>query len=206
MSALQKLATNSPMSQDFFSEVLDVIFKASAMGLIEKPRDIFKLDFSTIKKLLKQIARCGFGEKWLHDIDAWSSQDSVNVIQKLRLLNNILEESPNPKGEWKIVLEYIPDSLLSYLVGGISPSSIQRYSSDERNTPDDVKARLHFLALVIGDLSGSYNHEGIRQWFQRSRNKAFDGKSPVDLLAGNWKPDDPYPSKVRQFAYSQSHL
>jgi hypothetical protein len=206
MNALQKLAENIPMSQEFFAEALDVLFKASAMGLIEKPKDVFKLDFLSIKKLFRQIAKYGFGEKWLHDIDAWPSQDPVDVIKKLRLLNNILEESPNPKGEWRVVLEYIPDNLLSYLLGGISASSVQRYSSAERDTPDDVKKRLHLIALIIGDLSGSYNHEGIRQWFQRSRNKAFDGKSPADLLAGNWKPEDASPSKVRQFAHSHSHL
>jgi len=52
----------------------------------------------------------------------------------------------------------------------VSQSSIHRYRAGQRVTPDQVAARLHFLALVTSDLAGSYSEIGVRRWFQRSRS------------------------------------
>jgi hypothetical protein len=76
---------------------------------------------------------------------------------------------------------------------------LKRYQSGERDTPDDVAARLHFLALVVSDLAGSYNDIGVRRWFQRKRT-LLDGRAPVTLLKGHWDPDDEGPMRVRQLA------
>jgi hypothetical protein len=84
---------------------------------------------------------------------------------------------------------------------GISLSSLKRYQQGDRDTPDDVAARLHFLALVVGDLAGSYNDIGIRRWFQRKRTQ-LDGRAPAAILDGNWDPDDPGPQRVRELARS----
>jgi hypothetical protein len=62
-----------------------------------------------------------------------------------------------------------------------------------------VAARLHFLALVVGDLAGSYNDVGIRRWFHRKRT-LLDGRSPASLLKGEWDPDEEGPARVRQLA------
>src|SRR2546428_3487 len=78
-------------------------------------------------------------------------------------------------------------------------SSLKRYQSGGRAPPDDVAARLHFLALAVGDLAGSYNVIGVRRWFQRKRS-LLDGRAPVALLKGNWDPDDEGPMRVRQLA------
>ena len=81
----------------------------------------------------------------------------------------------------------------------MAASSLKRYQSEERATPDPVAARLHFLALVVGDLAGSYNDVGIRRWFHRKRT-LLDGRSPAALLKGEWDPDDDGPARVRQLA------
>jgi len=78
-------------------------------------------------------------------------------------------------------------------------SSLKRYVSGERDTPDDVAARLHFLALVVGDLAGSYNPIGIRRWIHRKRTR-LDGRPPAALLRGNWDPDEEAPRRIRQLA------
>ena len=78
---------------------------------------------------------------------------------------------------------------------------IRRYARAIRNTPDEVAARLHWLALVVGDLAGGYNEIGIRQWFTRKRTQ-LDGRTPEQLLTGQWKPDDPGPRRVRSLAHS----
>ena len=83
---------------------------------------------------------------------------------------------------------------------GVSISSLKRYRSGERATPDRIAARLHFLALVLGDLAGSYNDIGIRRWFLRKRAR-LDGRSPAQLLTGAWDPDDVGPARVRQLAH-----
>lgn len=74
-----------------------------------------------------------------------------------------------------------------------------RYERGDRRTPDEVAARLHFLALVVGDLAGAYNEIGIRRWFDRKRS-ALDGHSPAELLAGAWQPEHPAPRRVRELA------
>jgi hypothetical protein len=82
---------------------------------------------------------------------------------------------------------------------GISVSSLRRYQAGTRSTPDDVAARLHFLALVISDLAGAYNDIGIRRWFQRERTP-LDDKTPGALLTGEWSPEGEGPRRVRQLA------
>ena len=76
----------------------------------------------------------------------------------------------------------------------ISPSSVRRYKDRARITPDAVAARLHFLALVVGDLAGTYNEIGIRRWFDRSR-APLDHRSPADVLQKEWAPGQPGPQK-----------
>ena len=70
---------------------------------------------------------------------------------------------------------------------GISLSSLRRYSSKQRETPDDVADRLHFVALLTSDLTGAYNDMGVRNWFSRKR-ALLDGKAPKNLLHGDWRP------------------
>jgi hypothetical protein len=84
---------------------------------------------------------------------------------------------------------------------GISASSVRPYKDEARATPDDVAARLHFLALVAGDLAGAYNDIGIRWWFHRPRT-LLEGRAPAELLTGDWSPGDPGPRRVREVARS----
>ena len=75
-----------------------------------------------------------------------------------------------PEFEWNRLTEVLGLELLPRLLG-ISPSSVRRYKAAARTTPDDVADRLHFLSLIVGDLSGAYNEIGIRQWFARKRTQ-----------------------------------
>ncbi len=80
-----------------------------------------------------------------------------------------LEASPVPKFEWAGLGRVLDREQLASLLA-VSLSSLNRYQSGDRETPDAIAARLHFLALVIGDLAGSYNDIGIRRWFGRKRS------------------------------------
>jgi transcriptional regulator with XRE-family HTH domain len=111
-----------------------------------------------------------------------------------------LDASPAPAWEWKgLARVFVPEDLAALL--HVSVSSLKRYESGARETSDPVAARLHFLALVVGDLAGSYNEPGIRRWFQRKRT-LLDGRAPVALLKHGWDPDDEGPCRVRELARS----
>jgi len=115
-----------------------------------------------------------------------------------------LEASPVPKFEWAGLARVFPPEDLATLLH-ISASSLKRYEHGERTTPDAVAARLHFLALVVGDLAGSYNDIGIRRWFQRKRT-LLDNRAPAAILAADWDPDDEGPMRVRALARSLTTL
>ena len=110
-----------------------------------------------------------------------------------------LENSPVPEAEWTPLSETLGDGLAGMLE--ISPSSVARYRSGERATPDLVAARLHVLAMIVSDLAGSYNEFGVRRWFQRPRT-ALQGRAPNEILSHNWSCDADDVSLVRDLARS----
>jgi hypothetical protein len=103
-----------------------------------------------------------------------------------------------PEHEWPKLEAVLGLDLLSRLIG-ISESSARRYINRERKTPTLVATRLHFLALLVADLSGAYNELGVRAWFARRRT-LLAGKAPVDLLMDDWQPEDEGPARVRELA------
>lgn len=109
-----------------------------------------------------------------------------------------IEESPLPAYEWHPLTKLLGEEPLAKLVG-TSVSSVRRYGTGERPTPDDVAARLHTIALIAADLAGSYNDFGVRRWFQRSRS-VLGQASPSEVLAGAWSPDDDHVQEVRALA------
>jgi hypothetical protein len=118
--------------------------------------------------------------------------------EALDRLQSEIEGSPRPDGEWAPVLETLGEELVASLVGA-SASSVRRYSNGERSTPQDVAERLHFLALLLGHLAGSYNDYGMRRWFSRPRT-ALDGRAPADLMGKDFDPDGPDGERMRQLA------
>ncbi len=101
-------------------------------------------------------------------------------------INDQIEMSPQPAAEWAPVTATLGEDLLAQLVG-VSVSSVRRYATGARSTPQDVAERLHFLALLIADLAGSYNDFGIRRWLNRPRTP-LGGRSPASLL-GEFDPE-----------------
>ncbi len=90
--------------------------------------------------------------------------------------------------------------LLARLLG-VSSTSLHRYLSQGGEMPDDLAARLRFLALVVDDLLGAYSETGVRRWFDRPR-ALLDGRSPAGLLSAGWRPEDGNPRRVRDLAHS----
>jgi hypothetical protein len=176
---------------------VDAARRAEAMGLIE-PSSV-GTDTSAIRQLASKVRRAGIAVSpadLLNNVETPTSRELADLLERLVAA---LDASPAPAYEWKGLGRVFSAEGLAVLLQ-VSVSSLKRYQSGERETPDAVAARLHFLALVVGDLAGSYNETGIRRWFQRKRS-LLDGRSPAALLAGEWDPDDDGPQRVRELAH-----
>jgi hypothetical protein len=107
-------------------------------------------------------------------------------------------DSPTPATEWAGLREVFGYELLATILS-ISPASVRRYAAGERRCPDEVAARLHWLAMVVEHLEGSFNAFGIRRWFQRSR-QALGGLSPLAVLGQDWAPESAGPGRLMALA------
>ena len=180
------------------SLAVTVLTRAEAMGLLPQAETIERLDMAMFRRLAGGIAGAGIGNGVLADLAASPRPSAQQLTVTLRTLNEALDASPTPASEWRGVNRVLGGDVLAGLLG-TSSSSVRRYLSASRPTPDEIAARLHFLALVIGDLSGAYNEYGVRRWFQRPR-KLLGARSPAHLLSGTWRPEDPGPRRVRDLA------
>jgi len=179
-------------------QAITTLGRADAMGLLPRDERMETLDFPTLQIVVRHIHRAGIGRTIHLGLDDNPADRGAGMEQALRNLNAALEESPSPEFEWTRMLEILGLDLLAELLGA-SVSSVRRYSAAARTTPDEVAGRLHFLSLMIGDLSGAYNEIGVRQWFHRTRMQ-LGGRAPSDLLKGRWVPGQEGPSKVRDLA------
>jgi uncharacterized protein (DUF2384 family) len=177
----------------------EAVRRADAMGLLDH-RDVPRFDVAGVHRVVQSVRRAGIGEfpaALLHNVEQPSAED---VDALLRLVIAALEASPAPSTEWQALGRVFDVDQLSALLG-VSASSLRRYQTGERVTPDDVAGRLHMLALVVGALAGAYNDIGIRRWFDRPRTQLRD-RAPADILRGSWDPEGADARAVRDLAES----
>ncbi|HZT33040.1 MAG TPA: hypothetical protein VFA33_24340 [Bryobacteraceae bacterium] len=176
-------------------QAVTALGRADAMGLLPAGENIETLDLSSFRRAVRHIQGAGIARNIQLELGDASGSNLERVLEHLNLA---LEESPAPEYEWNRLADVLGLELLSRLLG-ISASSVRRYKGAARTTPDDVAERLHFLSLVVGDLSGAYNEIGIRQWFERKRAQ-LGGRTPLDWLKARWKPTQPGPRRVQDLA------
>jgi hypothetical protein len=179
-------------------QAITALGRADAMGLLPAGERIETLDLPSFRKAVRHIHRAGIARTIQLQLADDLTNSSPGLERTLEHLNIALEESPAPEFEWNRLSEVLSLELLSRLLG-TSTSSVRRYKTAARTTPDDVADRLHFLSLIVGDLSGAYNEIGIRRWFDRKRAQ-LDGRAPSDLLKGRWKASLPGPLQVQDLA------
>lgn len=198
MSQIQIESIGDPFVRDTeaLREAITSFGRANAMGLLRGSENVERIDLPTLQMLARRIGDAGIGAAYVTRILGINSPRGLSEL--LRQLNEALEASPVPQSEWPEMIETLGIGLLEPLTGA-SPASIRRYAQGERQTPDDMAERLHFLALVVGDLAGAYNEIGIRRWFDRKRS-LLNGKTPADILKGEWHPDDDRVRKIRELA------
>ena len=167
------------------------------MGLVEPDAGV-PGDLNSARYLANRVRKAGIAGAAAAALSNAEVPTPEELAGLLQTMIAALEASPVPKFEWAGVTRVLDDEALASLLG-VSISSLKRYQSGERDTPDPIAARLHLLALVVGDLAGTYNDIGIRRWFMRKRTR-LDGRAPAQLLAGEWDPEDAGPARVRQLA------
>lgn len=189
---------------------LEAIALTDAMGLLPDSDVIGSLDLATLRRVAKVASQAGIAPGAAATVERLckprvrgrqiGESDLRELADALQRLREGLEQSPVPEFEWAALLKVFDANELSSLVG-TSLSSLRRYASGTRTTPDDVAARLHFLARVVGALKGSYNEIGIRRWFRRKR-LPLGKRAPAELLRGSWTPEDSRPAEVLALARS----
>jgi transcriptional regulator with XRE-family HTH domain len=187
-----------PPAVDVARLMFEAVRRAEAMGIVEGATP--RADMPAIRQLANKVRRAGIAASAADILNNVETPSSHDIAQILEVIVAALDASPAPAYEWKGLTRVFPPEDLAELLQ-VSLSSLKRYQSGERETPDSVAARLHFLALVVGDLAGSYNDTGIRRWFQRKRTQ-LDGRSPAALLKHDWDPDDEGAARVRALARS----
>jgi hypothetical protein len=192
-------------TQPVLNGLLGLVSRAVAMGLL-RDKAIDRLDCQSIRRVFDalqhggllgaQRARLGV----LLQPEALCTGTSKDAGVALQQVIDVLEESPVPATEWTAMRQIFGDDALADLLA-ISLSSLKRYASGERDTPLRIADRLHWVAMVVSDLAGSYNEFGMRRWFERERSQ-LDGRSPRKILGPRWQSSDESARRVRALAAS----
>ena len=195
------LRTPAAPSARMYALTSRAVIRADAMGLLraqlDAPEQQSPHERVTLLEVLQTARRAGIARGLSAPMDP---NDGLQWEGLALDLLEALEESPLPRTEWVGLERALGAELLASLVG-VSTSSLRRYSAGARPTPDDVAARLHHVALIVGDIAGSYNDIGVRRWFARPRAQ-LGTQTPATVLTGAWDPRGEGPMRVRALAAS----
>ena len=189
--------------------LLTLLTRASAMGVLAGAT-VTQIDAQTVQRVLAALHKQGLIgaatlalapllKKGPARLDAATAERMADSVEQLVA---VLDDSPAPASEWAPMRAVFGDDALGEMLG-IAPASLRRYAAGERATPQATAERLHWLAMVVSDLAGSYNDFGMRRWFERPRTQ-LGGKSPRALLGARWAPDDKAARQVRELAATLS--
>ena len=175
---------------------IGLVRRALAVGLLRDRERVEHLDMELLRGIAREASRAGVG----HDaaLELLGRPAPGRLGAAIGRLDHALAESPMPERELAQLAEVFDVEELAELVG-TSPVSLRRYAAGTRAAPDEIAARLHWLALVTSDLAGAYNRLGVRRWFDRPRSQ-LDGRSPRQALGRNWNPDSARAERVRRLA------
>ena len=194
IDSVERPLSDLPMAQ---SLAMTLLVRTQTMGLLppETPEHV-DLDWDFLRAVAGVLEENGLAaapSSLLRRFEP-ASMDDTQVADVLRAMIDALNASPHPAGEWLPVREMLGDDLVVRLLK-ISSSSIKRYSSGERDTPDETAWRLHIIARILGSLVGSYNEYGVRRWFGRPR-RALEGASPAEVIIAARSEDDDHLRKA----------
>jgi hypothetical protein len=175
---------------------MQLVRRAAALGLL-RDKPVRQLDLPLVRSIAREASEHGIGQDV--SVALLSKRIAPTRLEGLiGRLDRSLEDSSIPDREAAELLGVFGRDGLAELLG-TSQVSLGRYLGGSREWPDDVAARLHWLALVVGDLRGGYNEFGVRRWFERPRPQ-LRGRSPRATLGAKWDPDSRAAARVRELA------
>jgi hypothetical protein len=151
------------------------------------------IDRRTVSEVIRAAAGHGLAEGLAARVDPSGADDSA-VFELLRSLR----QSPSPAAEIPSLTGILGAATVQSLVGA-SDASLRRYAAEDREAPDPVAQRVHYVATLVAILRGSFNEFGIRRWFDRP-NPFLSGRAPATCLPGTFDPDDRGPREVLRAA------
>jgi hypothetical protein len=187
--------------EDLYPRATRLLRRADAMGLLDEP--IRELSPEVVRKVARRLAQRGLAS----DLAARLTTGKPSAGELSRYLDAALlalEESPVPATELSKLNSSLGHELLAALLE-ISVISLQRYQNGDRQVPDTVAERAHFLTSVTSALEGVYNEFGVRRWFERSRS-VFNGQTARQLLGQGWTPGDESARRILAAAESLQEL
>lgn len=197
--ALIRLATIVAPFDDpaLVGPTIDLLRRALALGLLGQNEQVDRLDLALVRRIAREASTAGIGQDaavaLLH-----GDHRPDRLAMLMRRLDEALTASPLPDRELPEVLRVFDREVVAKLTG-TSSVSLGRYQAGSRRWPDQLAARIHWLALVLADLAGAYNDFGSRRWFERKRTQ-LGGRSPREVLGSEWDPTDPDVERVRDLA------
>ena len=202
MSKLQINSIQPPFEEaDVYPRVTRFLRRADAMGLLDEP--VNELSPAVVRRIALSLSRRGLATDLAAQLTGpKASRDEL--VRYIDAATRALDQSPVPAAELAKLNAILGAELLAELLD-ISTTSLQRYQKQERDTPDDVADRAHFLTAILASLEGIYNDFGIRRWFERPRS-SFGGRSARQLLTRRWSPSDRTAQQVRDAAESVPHI
>jgi hypothetical protein len=172
---------------------------ADAVGLLPRDEAVDRLDMTLVRRIAAEASAAGIGQDAAIGLLGRPGTDA-RLASLMTSLDAAMAASPLPERELAELSSVFDLDTLARLAGS-SAVSLRRYLSGARRAPDALAERLHWLALVVGDLRGAYNDVGVRRWFERTRS-ALDGRAPRAIVTGDWDPSDPDVERVRELASS----
>ena len=173
--------------------------RALALGLLHGQETVDRLDLELVRRIARAASSEGIGQDAAVAL-LQGHPDAQSLAGLIERLDDSLAQSALPDREVPALLRVFGRDELAALAG-TSSVSLGRYLSGARTWPDEVAARIHWLALVLSDLEGAYNAFGVRRWFDRQRAQ-LDGRSPRQVLGSQWDPSSQDVERVRQLAAS----
>ena len=187
--------------EDLYPRATRLLRRADAMGLLDEP--IRELSPEVVRKVARALSKRGLA----CDVAARLTTGKLSTADLSRYLDAALlalDESPVPEAELTKLNATLGHELLAGLLE-MSAASLQRYQSGDRQAPDAIAERAHFLTSVISALEGIYNEFGVRRWFERPR-ALFNGQTARQLLGEGWTPADESAHRVLAAAESLQEL
>lgn len=187
MTNIQIVSVLPPFeNEDLYPRATRLLRRADAMGLLDEP--IRELSPEVVRKLARKLSQRGLASDSAVRLTTAKSSSASEFSRYLDAALVALEESPVPSAELTRLHSILGPDLLGEVLE-ISAASLQRYQNGDRQVPDIVAERAHFLTSVLSALEGTYNEFGVRRWLERPRS-VFNGRTARQLLGPGWTPSD----------------